>query len=135
MMNDNVLAKLDMTPQQTIGLAGNQRSRLLNFLLRWEHVEEAHACLDALIPANPKLVSLLDLRVRAFLAQDRPDDALAVIKKRIEHKTSLTAQSLLARVHLARGDADAARQIAHALVEKDGESVMAWGLLGEVELA
>ena len=86
-MTGKILAELEITPQQTVGLAGNQRSRLLNFLLRWEHVEEVHACLDALIPVNPKLVSLLDLRARAFLAQDRPDDALPVMQERLERKT------------------------------------------------
>ncbi|MEE8391646.1 MAG: RecQ family ATP-dependent DNA helicase [Anaerolineae bacterium] len=135
MVNDNVLTELEMTPQRTIGLAGNQRSRLLNFLLRWERVEEVHVCLDVLIPVKPNLVSLLDLRVRAFLAQDHPDDALAVMQERIRRKSSLSARALLARVHLARGDVDAAHQIARTLVEENEDSVTAWGLLGELELA
>jgi len=132
---DNVLTELEMTPQRTVELTGNRRSRLLNFLLRWERIEEAHACLDVLIPANPGLVSLLDLRVRTFLAQGRPDDALTVMQRRIERKTSLTARSLLARVHLARGDVEAAYRIARALVTEREDSAMVWGLLGEVELA
>ncbi len=131
----NVLAELEVTPRQSVGLAGNQRSRLLNFLLRWERVEELCVCLDVLIPANPRLVSLLDLRVKAFLAQDRPDDALPVMQGRIERKTSLTARALLARVYLARSDVDTAHQIARVLVEEQPDSVTAWGLLGEVELA
>jgi ATP-dependent DNA helicase RecQ len=131
----NVLDGLEIAPRHTVGLASNQRSRLLNFLLRWEHVEEVHACLDTLIPHNPTLVSLLDLRVRAFLAQDRPDDALEVMQERLRLKTSLTARTLLARVHLAQGDVEAAHQIARALVEERDDSVTAWGLLGEVELA
>ena len=131
----NVLDELGIAPRHSLQLASNQRSRLLNFLLRWEHVEEVHACLDVLIPANPTLVSLLDLRVRAFLAQDRPDDALEVMQERLQLKTSLTARSLLARVHLARGDVEAAHQIARALVEEHEDSVTVWGLLGEVELA
>jgi ATP-dependent DNA helicase RecQ len=131
----NILAELEIAPQQTIGLAANQRSRLLNFFLRWDHIETLHACLDVLIPANPTLVSLLDLRAKAFLAEDRPDDALAVMKERLRLKTSLTVRSLLARVHLARGDVETAHQIARALVEERNDSVTAWGLLGEVELA
>jgi len=133
--SQSVLDELGLTPAQARELRGNDRSRLLNFLLRWECIEEAHACLDALIPANPTLVSLLDLRVRAFLAQDRPDDALAVMRERLRLKTSLTARSLLARVHLAQGDVETAHQIARVLVEEREDSVMAWGLLGEVELA
>ena len=131
----NVLADLGIAPRQTPQLAGNQRSRLLNFLLRWDHVEEVHTCLDVLIPRNPTLVSLLDLRARAFLAQHRPDDALEVMQERLELKTSLTARTLLARVHLAQGDVEAAHQIARTLIVERDDSVMAWGLLGEVELA
>lgn len=130
-----VLAELGVALRQILRLTSNRRSRLLNFLLRWDHIEALHACLDALIPANPTLVSLLDLRVRAFLAQDRPDDALRVMQERVEIKTSMTAQSLLARVHLARGDVESAHCIAQALVQERSESVTAWGLLGEVELA
>jgi len=131
----NILTELGIAPRQTIGLAGNQRSRLLNFLLRWDHVEAAHACLDILIPANPTLVSLLDLRAKTLLAQDRPDDALEVMRERLELKTSLTARTFLARVHLARGDVEAAHQIARALIVERDDSITAWGLLGEVELA
>jgi ATP-dependent DNA helicase RecQ len=130
-----LLDELALTPKQTLHLSSSDRSRLLNSLLRWDYIEEVHACLDALISANPTLVSLLDLRVRAFLAQGRPDDALAVMQERLELKTSLTARSLLARVHLAQGDVEAAHQIAHDLVEEHEDSVTAWGLLGEVELA
>jgi Flp pilus assembly protein TadD len=131
----NVLAGLGLVPQQTVHLVGNQRSRLLNFLLRWEHVETLHACLDVLIPANPTLVSLSDLRAKGFLAQGRADDALAVMQERLERKTSPTARALLARIYLARGDGDAAHQIARALVEEREDSPIAWGLLGEVALA
>ncbi|MGA9347784.1 MAG: RecQ family ATP-dependent DNA helicase [Anaerolineae bacterium] len=130
-----ILDELALAPQQTLQLSSNDRSRLLNFLLRWDHIEALHACLDALTLANPALVSLLDLRVRAFLAQGRPDDALAVMQERLRLKTSLTARSLLARIHLARGDVDTAHQIARDLVEEHEDSVTAWGLLGEVELA
>ena len=131
----NVLDELGIAPRQTVGLAGNQRSRLLNFLLRWEHLEEVHACLDVLIPHNPTLVSLLDLRARAFLAQGRPDDALVVMRERLELRASLTARAFLARVHLACDDVETAHQIARTLVGERDDSITAWGLLGEVELA
>jgi len=130
-----VLDELGIAPEHVLLLTGNQRSRLLNFLLRWEHLEALHACLDVLISIHPDLVSLLDLRVRALLAQGQPDDALAVMEARLEHKTSLPARALLARVHLARGDEETAHQITRTLVEEEQDSVTAWGLLGEVALA
>jgi ATP-dependent DNA helicase RecQ len=130
-----VLAELGLDSQQILRLVGNQRSRLLNFLLRWEHIDSLHTCLDVLIPANPTLVSLLDLRARAFLAQGQPDKALPVMEERLQHKTSLTARSLLARIHLAGGDVEAAHQIARTLVQEQEDSITAWGLMGEVALA
>jgi ATP-dependent DNA helicase RecQ len=131
----DLLSEMGIEPRHTLRLGGHERSRLLNFLLRWERAQEAHACLDVLLPANPTLVSLLDLRARAFLARGRADDALAVMEERLQLRTSLTARALLARVHLARGDVEAARRIARALVEERDDGVTAWALLGEVELA
>jgi len=131
----SVLHELGLTQTQVRELRGHDRGRLLNFLLRWEHVEALHACLDLLIPANPTLVSLRDLRARAFLAQGRPDDALAVMHERLEHRTSIPARILLARIHLARSDAPAAHRIAHDLIEEKSDSVAAWRLLGDVALA
>jgi len=134
-LSSSVLSELGLAPAQVDELSGHDRRRLLNFLLRWNHVDPLHACLDVLIPANPTLVSLLDLRVRALLVQERPGDAFAVMQRRIERRTSLSARVLLARAHLARGDVEAAREIAHALTEEREDSTTAWGLLGEVELA
>lgn len=134
-MSTDVFAELGLALDQVHGLSGNERSRLLNFLLRWEHLQTLHDCLDLLIPINPKLVSLLDLRTKALLAQDRPDDALAAMEERLALKTSFTARSLLARVHLARGDGETAHEIAATLVGERQDSAMAWQLLVDVELS
>ena len=134
-MVHDVLTELGLYVEQVSHLSANDRSRLLNFLLRWDHIETLHACLDSLIPTNPGLVSLLDLRVRAFLAQDRPDRALPVMEERLQWRTSLTARSLLAQVHLALGQVETAHSIALALVQEHQDSMIALGLLGEVELA
>jgi len=134
-MTTDVLAELGLALDRVQTLSGRDRTRLLNFLLRWDQVETLHTCLDRLLPNNPALVSLLDLRTRAFLAQGRHDDALAAMQQRLQLRTSLTARALLGRVHLARGDVGAAHQIARALVGEHEDSVTAWRLLGEVELA
>ena len=131
----SVLDELGLTPDRAVDLGGRERGRLLHFLVRWEHVGPLHACLDALIPARPRLVSLLDFRARALLAQDRPDDALEVMQERLRIRTSPRARALLARAHLARGDREAAQGIARGLVEEREESATAWSLSGEVALA
>jgi ATP-dependent DNA helicase RecQ len=102
--------------------------------VRWDYIDTLHACLDALISGTSPRVSLLDWRARAFLAQGQPDDALTVMQERLERSTSLAARALLARIHLARGDVEIARQIACTLIQEREDRVTYWGLLGEIEL-
>jgi ATP-dependent DNA helicase RecQ len=131
----SILTDLELTLPQVVDLATQDRNRLLYFLLRWGHFEALHDCLDLLAPRNPTHVSLYDLRARAFLAQDRPEEARRTMEARLAHRESVTARVLLARAHLAREDVAAARRVARALTEARAESVMAWELLGQVELA
>ena len=131
----SIFADLSILPGETLRLAGQERRRLLNFLHRWEHLDALHACLDVLLAANPTLVSLLDLRARALLAQERHADALATIQERLQIRSSISAQSLVARIYLAQGDLNDAHQSARALVDEHQDSVTAWQLLGDVALA
>ena len=130
-----ILDQFDLNPEQLYRLSGKERSRLLNFLMRWEHIEALHACLDVLIADNPHLVSLLDLRARAYLAQEEYLQALEAMWARLKLGTSITARALLARIHLARGDVDIAQHISQELVDQDPESTTVWGLVAQVELA
>ena len=134
-MTTDVLSELGFEPARAGELNSHDRSRLLNFLLRWEHVEALHACLDLLLRNQPALISLLDLRARAYLAQNRPDDALAVMLQRLEYKTSFTARSQLTHIYVEQGHLDAAQRAARSLVEEQPVGVIAWEVLAEVELA
>ncbi len=135
MKRKSVLEPLDLRPEQACRLTARDRSRVLNFLLRWEWFDSLHACLDVLIPRRPALVSLRDLRAKALVAQGRLDEALGVVEKRIERNASLPARALVARIHLARGDVASARRIARELLKERDESAIGWSLQGEVELA
>ena len=129
-----VLRALGLTVEDTLHLAAGDRTRLLNYLLRWEHFAVLHQCLDVLIPRHRSLVSLLDLRAKALLGEGRVDEALAVAQRRAGRKESLPARALLARIHLARGETGKALDAAQAMVAEREESALAWSLLGEVEL-
>ncbi|MFQ5342630.1 MAG: RecQ family ATP-dependent DNA helicase [Anaerolineae bacterium] len=129
------LTTLNISPAQTPALPANLRSRLINFLIRWEHFDAALACLDPLQRDRPDLVSLYDARTRALLALDRPDEALEVMRARHERKQSLTSRILEARVHLAGGDHGTALVIARQLAAEKRDSPLAWGLLGDIHLA
>jgi len=131
----NVFSELDFDPARAGELNSHNRSRLLNFLLRWEYIEALHACLDFLLRNQPALVSLLDLRVRAYLAQNSPDDALTVMQQRLDLKTSHTAQLQLLRIYVAQGKLDLAHQLAQSLTQEQPASITAWETLVEIELA
>ncbi len=133
--SQSVLDELGLTIARVRVLSGRDRGRLFRFLLRWEHADVLHACLDALVTSTSPRVSLFDWRAKAFLAQDRPDNALAVMQERLERSTSLAARALLAHIHLTQGDVETANQVVCALIQERENRATYWGLLGEVELA
>ena len=134
-MTEDPLERLDLSPDQVVELGSHDRSRLIHFLLRWEHIDSLHACLDALLPLYPAQVSLLDLRASAFLAQEQYDSALSTMQRRLDIKDSIAARSLLAQIHLARGDLQSASNIAESLAAEQPDSVTAWQLLAEAKLS
>jgi len=128
------LSVLGLLPEESVNLTGSLRTRLVSFLLRWEEVEAAAACLDHLIQANPALVSLLDLRARVQQSQGDLDGALGTMAVRHQQKVSLPSRSLEARLHLSRKDVETAHRIASELTDENPSSPSFWGLLGETEL-
>ncbi|MBS1251769.1 MAG: ATP-dependent DNA helicase RecQ [Anaerolineales bacterium] len=131
----DILDTLSLSPADTPVLPANLRSRLINFLIRWEHYDAAFVCLDVLQQDRPDLVSLYDARVRALLALDRTDEAFQAMMARHERKQSFTSRTQLARIHLARGHGSTALDLAKELMAERQDSVMAWGLMGDVHLA
>lgn len=131
----SLLSQLSLTPAQVPELKANDRSRLLNFLLRWEATSDLRACLELLIPRQPALVSLLDLQARAFLAEGRAAEALAVMQQRLARKDSATARVLLGQVYLAQGNVDAAHHLARDLATEAPMTALVWPFVGEAELA
>lgn len=119
----SVLPQLGLRPDQVGRMRGRHRTRILNFLLRWEYFQELHACLDAAVAAAPARVSLLDLRASAYLAQERPARALEVLRQRLLIRTSILPRTLLARAHLAMGQIEESDRVSAALLTKAPKSV------------
>ncbi|MGD9100696.1 MAG: RecQ family ATP-dependent DNA helicase [Anaerolineae bacterium] len=134
-MDQDTLTQLGLAPDQATHITGNRRSRLINFLLRWEQFEAALACLDEMLALNPDLVGLHDSKTRALLGLEQPDAALEVMQARHQLRVSFNSRVLEARVHLAREDAEAALRVAYDLVSEKPENNAAWALMGEVHLA
>ena len=109
---------------------------MLAFLSDWGPTDLLLACSDALIECNPRsIVSSLDLRARALLELGRPEEALAAVRERLARKDSFTGRLLHVRVHLARGDAKAAREVAEGMTRESPATTLGWQALAEVELA
>ncbi len=133
-MEASLLTQLGLSPHDVRRLAGQERTRLLSFLQRWRVTDELHACLDILEEERPDLISLLDLRARAYAAAEHFDEALQIMEKRLSRQASVPAYSLLADIHLARQDRDAAEAIAATLIAQDEESYAGWRIRAEAAL-
>jgi ATP-dependent DNA helicase RecQ len=134
-MNQDTLKELGLTPAATRHIIGNRRTRLINFLLRWEEYEGALACVEEMMAFYSGLVTLHDAKARALLGLGQPDAALEVMHARHERRISQTSRSLEARIQVDTGDTERALGIARELVESNPDSPPLWGLLGEVQLA
>ena len=128
-------AELGLAADQVAQLDSNERSRLLNFLLRWEHLPSLYACLESLLAKKPDLVSLRDLQVRALVTEERFPEAVSLMQQRLELRSSSSAQVLMARVHLAAGEIDAACTIAETLGETEPDRPTTSYVAAEVALA
>jgi ATP-dependent DNA helicase RecQ len=134
-MSDDVLSALDLIPSDVPSLPTTARRKLTAYLLRWGHFDAARRCLRQLLVTHYHQVSVYDELAKAHLGLDDAERALEIMERRHALRTSSTSQALVARIHLARGDVEAAQRISEELLDGNPESVMVWGLCGDVALA
>ena len=131
-MAESLLSLLQIEPQAAARLHGSARTRLLNFLLRWEAYPETLACLEPL-DVN-KRVSLQDLKAQALYGLGQYPEAVTLLQRRLQKRPTESAHILLARAHLANAEEQEALHIARQLTRAAKGSAAAWGLLGDVHL-
>jgi len=131
-MPDSLLTQINVTPAQIFHLSSNLRSRILNFLLRWEAWQDTLNCLAEL--DTPNLVTLQDMQAEVLVGLGRPTEAIAAMQKRLAQKDSATARAQVARIYLAAGEINQALTLAKALVEANPNAGPHWSLLGDVHL-
>jgi ATP-dependent DNA helicase RecQ len=134
-MPDDFLTTLDLAPADVPDLPAKTRTSLIAYLLRWEHYDEAHRCLQQLLVTHSQLVSIYDSLARLFLAQDRSDRALEMMRRRHALRASNSSRALEAQAHLAAGDVEAAQAIVDQLVREQPDMLLTWRLQAEFCLA
>jgi ATP-dependent DNA helicase RecQ len=134
-MSNDILAALGLTPSDIPSLPTQARRSLAAYLLRWGHFDAARRCLRQLLVTHYHQVSVYDALAKAHLGLDDTERALEIMERRHALRTSSTSRALVARIHLAGGDVEAAQRISEELLDGNPESVMAWGLCGDVALA
>jgi ATP-dependent DNA helicase RecQ len=125
----NFLTQLDLLPKQIRHLPAALRTRLLNFLERWQAYNEILACQDYLDVRHH--VSFQDDRVQSLLGLGRADEAVIVMENRLLRKESVPARVLLSHTYL---HANRYRDALNAL-ESITEYGPAWSLRGRIHLA
>jgi tetratricopeptide (TPR) repeat protein len=134
-MSDDVLATLGLTPSDVPSLPTQARRSLAAYLLRWGHFDAARCCLQQLLVTHYHQVSVYDALAKAHLGLDDAERALEIMERRHALRTSSTSQALVVRIHLVRGDVEEAQRVSEGLLDSNPESVMVWGLCGDVALA
>ncbi len=132
-MTQPLLPQLSTTPEKVARLDSRERSRVLNFLLRWEAASEALDCLDRIDVTQ--MVSLQDLCARALEDVGRTTEAITLMQARIRQKESDTARIQLGRHLITAGSLERALTLANELVGADEASGTSWSFLGDVQLA
>lgn len=129
-MNVTVLDAYHNQPNTLRVLSSRSRTRLLNFYLRWEMYNEALQALEQL--ELDKYVSLQDLYARTLTSLDRSDEAVHVMRRRLEQRDSMAAQVLFAQCLQANKESDAALALAQELSVSNSQNAGPWGLLGDL---
>ena len=132
---DDILSALELTPDQVPGLPGGERTRLISFLLRWDHNVAAQRCLQQLLVTDSHRVTIYDALARAHLAQGESKRALELMARRHALGISNSSRALEARAHLEAGDLAAAQIASDALVDEQPDLLITWDLRAEVCLA
>ena len=127
--------ELDLTLAKAVGLGGNLWGRVLRFLLRWEHYDQAAAYAESLLAGGREQVSVYDALAEAHLGLGQAERALEIMRRRHAIQRSLPSTRLEVQALLKTGQADAALALARRLAEERPDAVVAWTTLGEALLA
>ncbi len=134
-MDEDVLDRLEIKPQDVPGLPAKARDALVAYLLRWQHNEEARQCLEELVAQDVVRVSHLDDLAQAYLGLNQPERAVVTMRRRQAMRVSAPSRALEAEVLLAAGQVARAREIASLLEAEHPDWATASILLTQIGIA
>ena len=81
-MSEDILPTLGIAPADVPSLPAPDRSKLIGYLLRWQHYGAARRCLQQLLVTDSHLVSVYDNLARVYIAENRPQKAVEMMHRR-----------------------------------------------------
>jgi tetratricopeptide (TPR) repeat protein len=125
-----LLKQLALTPAQVRALPDDLRTRVVDFLLRWEAYAEAQQCL-----AQDSTNAALEMRARAWRGQGRLQEAADLYQERLRRSVAPPTLVALAHLYIESGDFPAATGVIAALQNNSATAPLSTQVRGDLFLA
>ncbi|MGL4651808.1 MAG: RecQ family ATP-dependent DNA helicase [Caldilineaceae bacterium] len=129
----SILAELGVSAGDVFALGKSEARSVINLLLSWEAWDDALAVLEQF--GDDGFVTTMDARARAMVGQGRPDDAVSVLRERINKRESSMATVHLARALIAAGSPEEAASILEPLTDPKLSYWWAFAVLADAYMA
>ena len=126
----SLLRQLALTAEQVRALPDDLRTRVVDFLLRWEAYSEAQQCLG-----EDGSSAALELRARAARGLGHLPAAIALYKQRIQRSAPAPLLVALAQTYIEAGDFAAAATVVATLQNNSATAPLSSQLQGDLLLA
>ena len=126
----SLLRQLALTAEQVRALPDDLRTRVVDFLLRWEAYSEAQQCLG-----EDGSSAALELRARAARGLGHLPAAIALYQQRIQRSAPAPLLVALAQTYIEAGDFAAAATVVATLQNNSATAPLSSQLQGALLLA
>jgi ATP-dependent DNA helicase RecQ len=125
-----LLKQLALTPAQVRTLPDDLRTRVVDFLLRWEAYADAQQCL-----AQDNTNAALEMRARAWRGLGRMQEAADLYLERLRRSVAAPTLVALAQLYIESGDYPAAAGVIAALQNNNATAPLSAQVQGDLLLA
>jgi len=126
----SLLRQLALTPAQVRALPDDLRTRVVDFLLRWEAYADAQQCLG-----EENTNAALEMRARAWRGLGRLQEAADLYQERLRRSVAPPTLVALAHLYIESGDFPAATGVIAALQNNSATAPLSTQVQGDLFLA